>query len=230
MAITQMPMNKFLYSLFSFFDSTGNETTASRGPDLDPILRLDYEQSFANFRMLADVRFKLLAFVPTISGAAIALISKDLAEDPSSTRSMMVLVVGLMGFLVTLGIFFYDQRNSQLSNITLFRLQALEKELKMTRHSPGDGPGGVSRERPGRALKFFGIWTIWHDRGLSLIYGSVLGAWLFPIMFAVFNLSGIEGLCKLNAAGLAGLLAAVGVVVFIKEFHRLDRSASKKPM
>src|SRR5262249_20101975 len=153
-------------------------------------------------------------------------LSKDLAENPTSTRSMMILVVGLLGFLVTLGICFYNQRNSQISNATLFRLQALEKELKMTPQDPGDTPGGVSRERPGRVLKFFGIWTIWHDRGLALIYGSVLGAWLFPIMFAVFDLSGIESLYKLNAQRLAGLVFAVGVVLFSREIHLLDRCAS----
>ena len=219
-------ISKVWQSVVRLFDFPASDVMERSARDLDPILRLDYEQSFANFRMLADVRFKLLAFVPTISGTAIALLSKDLAENPTSTRSVMVLAVGLLGFLVTLGICFYDQRNSQLSNASLFRLHALEKELKMIRQNPGDEPGGVSRERPGRVLKFFGIWAIWHDRGLALIYGSVLGAWLFPIMFAFFNLSGIESLYNLNAARIAGLVAAVGVVLFIKEFHRLDRAAS----
>lgn len=203
--------------------------SGSKGDAPDPILRLDYEQSFANFRMLADIRFKLLAFIPAISGAAIALLSKDLAGYPSSTRLLMDLVVGLFGFLVTLNIAFYDQRNSQLSNATFFRLQALERALKMTRQTPGTEPGGVAKERPRRTLKFLGVWKIWHDRGLALVYGTVLGAWIFPIVFAALKLLGLQGLHGLNVSALSGILAALGVLLFILEFHRLDRCASIEP-
>jgi hypothetical protein len=38
--------------------------------DVDERLRLDYDQTTDLVRTLTDVRFKLLAFVPTISGAA----------------------------------------------------------------------------------------------------------------------------------------------------------------
>jgi hypothetical protein len=38
--------------------------------DMDESLRLDYDQTTDLVRTLTDVRFKLLAFVPTISGAA----------------------------------------------------------------------------------------------------------------------------------------------------------------
>ncbi len=38
--------------------------------DADDRLRLDYDQTNQLLRALMDVRFKLLAFVPTVSGAA----------------------------------------------------------------------------------------------------------------------------------------------------------------
>jgi hypothetical protein len=43
-------------------------------------LKVDYEQTLATYRMLADIRFKLLAFVPTISGAVIALLSSKTVQ------------------------------------------------------------------------------------------------------------------------------------------------------
>jgi hypothetical protein len=37
-------------------------------------LKLDYEQTHQLIRMFTDIRFKLLAFVPTLTGAAVALL------------------------------------------------------------------------------------------------------------------------------------------------------------
>jgi len=42
--------------------------------DADDGLRLDYEQTTQFLRTLVDVRFKLLAFVPTLTGAAVGLV------------------------------------------------------------------------------------------------------------------------------------------------------------
>src|SRR5258706_16335732 len=33
--------------------------------------------------------------------------------------------------------------------------------------------------RPGRSVKLFGVWTMWHDRGLGLVYSTALGAWTY---------------------------------------------------
>jgi hypothetical protein len=54
--------------------------------------------------MLADIRFKLLALVPLISGAAIAF----LTTDPVHASSQIVLAGGVFGLLITLGITIYD--------------------------------------------------------------------------------------------------------------------------
>ena len=39
-------------------------------------IELEYEQINANFRMLADVRFKLLALLPVLGGAAVFVLSQ----------------------------------------------------------------------------------------------------------------------------------------------------------
>ncbi|MFC1823129.1 hypothetical protein ACFL9T_10600 [Thermodesulfobacteriota bacterium] len=172
-----------------------------------------YEQICNSYRQLTDVRFKLLAFVPAISGAAIAIISKDLSAF--QTSPVPRLIVAILGFLVTLGIVFYDQRNSQLYNALVRRGKKLEEELCIS---------STFSQRQPRSLKLFGLVTIWHDRGLALIYGSVLGAWIFPIA------CGVQWLCqteeKTNAVpGIAATIALIACILFILELHRLDKKA-----
>jgi hypothetical protein len=59
-------------------------------------LRLDYNETTDLMRALTDVRFKLVAFVPTISGAAIAVLGHG-----RSTSEL--LAVGLLGLVATVG-------------------------------------------------------------------------------------------------------------------------------
>lgn len=99
-----------------------------------------HDQLCESFRQLTDVRFKLLALVPSISGTAIALISKDL--DVFREAPLPRAVVAILGFIVTLGIVFYDQRNSQIYNALVRRGKALERDLGI------DGPFS---QRPGRS-------------------------------------------------------------------------------
>jgi hypothetical protein len=58
--------------------------SAESDSDFDRI-KVDYEQTLATYRMLADIRFKLLAFVPTISGAAITFLSSKTAQAEPQT-------------------------------------------------------------------------------------------------------------------------------------------------
>jgi hypothetical protein len=143
--------------------------------DSDEKLKLDYERVADYFKQLAEIRFKLLAFVPAIGGAAVstALISK-LNGGP-------LVAVGILGLLVTLGIVMYDQRNSQLYNHALGRAKWLERSLNFEFHdSQGASKekGGLFAERPGRSRTILGI-VVWHDRALGIIYGATIGAWVY---------------------------------------------------
>ena len=139
---------------------------------------LAYEQTLASYRMLADIRFKLLAFIPVISGIAITF----LTSDPETVQNypQMALIIGVLGFFVTLGIAFYDQRNSRLHDATLGYARDLERRLR-----PSSGEGHIIEMRRAPRRRLFGVVEIWHDRALALIYGSVLGAWLFPVSYAI---------------------------------------------
>jgi hypothetical protein len=178
-------------------------------PEKNDIIQFDYEQSLQTYQMLADVRFKLLALVPLISGAAIAF----LTTDPVHASSQIVLAGGVFGLLITLGITIYDQRNTQIMNVSKRRARELEKRL------PLPLGGGQFQQMPPKDLKFLGWMKVWSDRGLALIYGTVLTAWVFLITRTTFDLFGLS-------ADLIVTLATILIFAALQiEFHRMDRRA-----
>ena len=118
-----------------------NEESGS--PSRAELLRLDYQQTTDLLRTLSDVRFKLLALVPTLSGAAIAILG-----HPSSAAEL--LGVGLLGLVATLGILLYELRNTQLYDYATRRDQQTEAQLGLPSIRGGEGAGGLFSERPER--------------------------------------------------------------------------------
>jgi hypothetical protein len=182
-------------------------------------LETDYEQTTRYFHHLVDIRFKLLAFVPFVTGAAVGLLTEG--DSAASTR----LIVGLLGFLVTVGIVIYDLRNTQIHDRLVSRAKFLEEELGLPRNprrsrnpdKPADA-GGAFIDRPGQRRKLFGLIEIWHDRGLALVYSSVLAAWTYLILDALFALRGVEGSTFRSLA-----LVAVPLAVFVAFFRQIQR-------
>jgi hypothetical protein len=84
----------------------------------DERLRLDYGQTTGLLRDLNDVRFKLLAFVPTVSGAAVGLLSRN-------PDTAMLIGVGAIGLAATIGIVLYELANAQLYDYAASRAQEL---------------------------------------------------------------------------------------------------------
>jgi hypothetical protein len=111
-----------------------------------------------------------------------------------------------MGFFATLGITFYDQRNTELYNALIGRAKYLEKRLKMF--------GGQFQIRPPRNRRLLFI-MMGHDTGLALIYGTVLGAWFFPIVYSGLQWLDLKRIDSFRTALLASLIM---VIVFIEEF------------
>jgi len=88
--------------------------------------------------------------------------------------------------LVTLGIAFYDQRNSEIHDQMVSRARFLERVLQFpVLH----GREGHMRQRPESSRYLFNIYKMWHDRALAIIYGSVLGAWPFPFCYALVSVA-----------------------------------------
>jgi len=185
--------------------------------------KAEYDQINDNFRMLAEIRFKLLAFVPTLGGVAVFLLSKMTVEGISpvvgglaaANSDATVGFVSALGFLATLGITFYDQRNSELYGLLVRRGRQLEEKL-----TP---PMRNFAGRCDASRYLFGFLRMKHDTGLGLIYAPILGAWFFPLVNVILRWYGCSARASLRAS--LAFTAAIGLA-FFGEFLRQDKKKS----
>jgi hypothetical protein len=158
-------------------------------PDL---LRLELGEASAAWRMLTDVRFKLLALLPPISALALTAIVSPTGILEGADRPVRV-AAAVFGFLVTLGLRIYDRRNDDLYDDLISRARRAEFEL-------GIDTGvfrGRKKSRPlwnGRTIhrrlvplaRWAGligqpgdpVSVVNHEIALKLVYRTVLLAWL----------------------------------------------------
>ena len=210
---------------------------AKRRPISDQDMSLwltDYEATRQYFMELSATRFKLLAFLPTITGTVIGVLFGTAQES-----QLLLTWVGAFGFMVTLGIFFYDQRNTQIYDALVLRAKSIETELgfsPLTGHvhceSRGKrSSGGAFLDRPPRSLHLlpftrsgrWGIFKMWHDRGLALIYSSVFAGWAFTCVAGATNaLSQAITLRTLAAPICAGIggFSFFAVIIHLFDWHR----------
>jgi hypothetical protein len=167
----------------------------------DP-LRLEYDQTLQLVRSLTEVRFKLLAFVPTIAGFGVGSFAKP---RPAAE----LLAIGLLGLVATLGLFVYELRNSQIYAGAVRRARELEGALGMA-----TGPGSLLAERRGRAARLFGLFAVWQNRGLALVYGAALAGWAY--LFAWGALKALDAGDARNWGGLIGILFGLAVIADVE--------------
>lgn len=193
---------------------SGGESGGPEPPSLPEVVRLEYEQVNETIRMLTDVRFKLLAFVPAVSGFAVALLTRS-AVSHATVPGSVVAAASTLGFFVTLGIVFYDQRNSNLYDGLIRRAN----EIESTFNEYGGRGKGLWSSRPPARLYLLGVVRVWHDRGLALIYASVLGGWLFAFTTGIV----ISGWPRPGGFGgwQVWVAAGVGVAGFTLFFFEL---------
>jgi hypothetical protein len=206
---------------------------ASRDAQPSP-LEQEYTQVNENVRRLSDIRFRLLAFVPALGGVAVYVLATAGLEaksaPPTNTDLSLVALIALTGFFVTLGIVFYDQRNSELYNALIHRAKFLERESKLPRSfgaTKEGSVGGQFNERPGRDRRLFGLelFEMSHDTALALIYGPVLGAWFFPLLLSALNLAGASSRSSFQVACIVAVIAGV---TFSGELLWQDRADNKR--
>lgn len=157
-------------------------TVARVDPDA---LRLDYEQTISIWTNLVDVRFRLLALVPTLSGAGVGLLGQV-----DQLASLRVALVALLGLLSVVALCAYDLRNSLLHDFAVHRAKQLEILLQferttrvLDRNTKDPRPiteaevlGGIFSERPRFRLRLLGV-QVWHDRALAIAYTASAGSW-----------------------------------------------------
>jgi hypothetical protein len=195
--------------------SGARATFAGMEPDERELLRLDYEKTTDVVGALTDVRFKLLAFIPTIAGATVGLLA-----NPASAAQLVG--VGLLGFIATAGILMYELRNSQLYDAAIDRAKVLEDRLHFSSVRSEKGTGGPFTERPAGSVKVLGSITAWHDRALALVYAAALAGWGYLLGWGVLRAAGVPWAQEWGAA--IGLV--VGLLVF-RDVHRIDQRGDK---
>jgi hypothetical protein len=176
-------------------------------------LRLDYEQTTNLLRTLTDTRFKLLAFVPTIAGAAVGLFG-----HPRPAGEL--LAIGSLGLTATVGLLLYELRNTQIYGYAIARAQALERRMGLESPFDASPGGGLFADRPPTTLHLFGALRVEHRRALALVYGAATAGWVYLTAWGALHALDVE------SARRSGLAIGVGVgVLLVLEIVRLDSAA-----
>ncbi len=132
------------------------------------------------YKTLVDVRFKLLTFLPTVTGIAVGIV----AMDKESVSTNQWLLVGAIGLVTSLALIVYEVRNSLLHDCAIHRIQHLERVLGFRPSSASTSPKGVFAERS-KSPPLFGGFMVKHDRALAMIYGVVIGAWAWVLIVGI---------------------------------------------
>ena len=145
-------------------------------------LLAEYSEVADNFRLLTNIRFKLLALLPIAAGGATALLSAGASRNGAS--EVRALVLSLFGLLITLGLTTYNARNDQLYDTLVGRAASIEWELGLF--------DGAFANRP---IEWLSVslpvlrWPIGHRFPVALIYGASVGLWIFGVVAAVVRLA-----------------------------------------
>jgi len=164
-------------------------------------LLAEYGEVSSNFRMLTDIRFKLLAFLPVAAGAAAAVLARGHATT-------LTLAFSLFGLVVTIGLVTYNTRNDQLYDTLVARAAAIERNLGI--------PDGAFANRPRPWFRpAQGRWKVDHRTAVSTIYKASIALWLFGALHAVVDMAQhtLPRWISLTWADVIALVAAVGLTL-----------------
>jgi hypothetical protein len=177
--------------------------------DADERLRIDYDQTTQLLRTLTDIRFRLLAFVPTIAAASVGFFGR-------ARPAVELLAIGLLGLTATIGILAYELRNSQIYAVAAKRAVELERQLGFP-SGLGEGPGGLITEQPSESLRALGFLPVTRELGLSLVYGAAVAGWSYLVAWGGLHALDVG---HARAAGLViGALVGLLVVVEVRRLH-----------
>ena len=132
----------------------------------------EYSEVNSNFRLLTDIRFKLLALLPIAAAAAAALKGDGLGLEGMG--------FSLFGLVATLGLATYNARNDQLYNELIGRAASIELSLGLQ--------DGAFANRPRPWLSLGGrLWPIDHGTGITTIYAASVALWAYGVLAPIFE-------------------------------------------
>lgn len=166
-----------------------------------------YEEICTNIRTSDDISFKLLGFVPLISGSGAAILT--LGQIWGNTSNVAVLLISIVASIVTFGLFKWEMRNVQKCDWLIARAAELER-IFFCAQTPGERRvisqfnGWSWQAKPplfGRLPEFEAIeepeknkdrnsagTRVGKTEAERIIYWASIAAWLVPIGIALMRL------------------------------------------
>jgi hypothetical protein len=141
----------------------------------------EYHEVGDDFRLLSDIRFRLLGFLPLVALATTGLLTAG--ADGDDTGAVQTIALSGFGLAITLALATYNARNDQLYDALVGRAASIEWQLGLH-----DG-AFANRPRPwfsvGRGRL---AWPVNHRWPVGLIYGATCALWLFAILTGAVQL------------------------------------------
>lgn len=178
-------------------------SSAPHGPTKD-VLKTMYQEVCRHHQSISEFRGKLLGLVPIASGAFIGLIT---ARVDWSTSGPLLIGAGVVGALVTFGLYLYEAWQSDTCRHLIHHASFLEKKLDMeagqfrtlrtkTRVREVYGTKAYEdREKDSREREQNGAppklpsderrWEVGAELAGLVVYGAVIAAWLAVAGFGV---------------------------------------------
>lgn len=171
-------------------------------------MQREYTEVNSLFRMLTDIRFKLVGLLP-LASVATAAFGQQKGEG-------VPLAFSVFGLIVVLGVMTYHARNDQLYNELVGRAATIERSLGL--------PDGVFSNRP-RAWLVLRIagwrWRIDHGTGIGTVYAATAAFWLYLVCDAI-----LRHVSPIPTAHILSLLAMVCLLVTGWQVVRKQRSTA----
>lgn len=137
--------------------------TPSPGQDAQlDTLKMEYSEICKSYHNVRDMQLKLLTLIPIASGTAVSVVIKVPRDQVHSV------MVGLVGFALTLGLFLYSLRGTRHADALTAQGSALEKEMHLD--------VGQFKDRPQEMT-----WIIGYTTASTLMYVVILTAWGYAI-------------------------------------------------
>src|SRR5437763_2009149 len=139
-----------------------------------------YQEVCNSYRALDDLRMRVLGFLPLVSGVGIFFLLNNSvigtsSRGQSTSFAQFLLPLGLIGAIVTVGLFFYDLRAMQLRRSLVTTGYEIEHSL---------GIAGQFTNRPSHRFGFIG-----DTGGSTLIYTVVISGWVFSALIPISPLA-----------------------------------------
>ena len=167
-------------------------------------LRLEYETASARLRELTEIRFKLLALVPTLAGTAVAFVGRG------QTPAAELLAVGVLGLVATGGVLLYELRNGRAAALVERRAGELEDTLL---------PHGRLLPAEGAGPRLLGLALPSRGLAVALVYGAALAGWCYLVAWGALAEVGVD-----HARTVGVVLAGIAGLALVAEVERLERS------